>query len=34
VWVSFKVFGALTLTVLFALLQTGFIQKHQEKNDH
>lgn len=30
-WVNFKVFGALTLTVLFAVLQTRFIEKHQEK---
>ncbi len=29
VWVNFKVFGLIGLTVLFALLQTGFVHKHQ-----
>lgn len=31
-WVTFKVFGALGLTLLFALLQTSFIQKYMEKD--
>jgi len=29
-WVNFKVFGLLGLTVAFAMLQTGFIQKHHK----
>lgn len=32
-WVNFKVFGLLGLTLIFAILQTGFIQKYQEKSE-
>lgn len=28
-WVNFKVFGLLGATMVFAVIQTGFIQKHQ-----
>lgn len=31
-WVTFKVFGALGLTMVFAVLQTGLIQKYMEKD--
>ena len=31
-WVSFKVFGLLPLTLLFAVMQTGFLQKHAESS--
>ena len=27
-WVSFKVFGLLPLTLIFAVMQTGFLQRH------
>lgn len=29
-WVSFKVFGLLPLTLFFAVMQTGFLQKHAQ----
>jgi intracellular septation protein len=32
-WVSFKVFGILPLTVLFALLQTPLIRRHEPRED-
>jgi intracellular septation protein len=32
-WVSFKVFGALPLTLVFVMLQVPFIIKHQNKDD-
>ncbi len=31
-WVSFKVFGLLPLTLLFAVMQTGFLQKHAKSS--
>ena len=31
-WVTFKVFGALGLTMVFAVLQTALIQKYMEKD--
>ncbi|MHA1164374.1 MAG: septation protein A [Alphaproteobacteria bacterium] len=31
-WVSFKVFGLLPLTLLFAVMQTGFLQKHAQSS--
>ncbi len=31
-WVSFKVFGFLPLTLLFAVMQTGFLQKHAQSS--
>ena len=33
VWVSFKVFGLLPLTFLFAALQVGLLQKHMKGTD-
>lgn len=30
IWVNFKVFGLIGLTMVFAVLQTPFIQKHQQ----
>lgn len=32
-WVSFKVFGLLPLTLIFAVMQTGFLQKHAQSPD-
>lgn len=32
-WVTFKVFGMLGLTVVFAVLQTVFIRKHEVQGD-
>ncbi|MGI9383760.1 MAG: septation protein A [Methyloligellaceae bacterium] len=32
-WVSFKVFGLLPLTFLFAILQVGLLQKHAKQAD-
>lgn len=32
-WVNFKVFGLLGLTLAFAVMQAGFIQKHQANNE-
>lgn len=32
-WVSFKVFGLLPLTFLFAILQVGLLQKHAKQTD-
>ena len=32
-WVSFKVFGLLPLTLIFAVMQTGFLQKHAQSSD-
>ncbi len=33
VWVSFKVFGLLPLTIVFAALQAGLLQKHAKTRD-
>ena len=33
VWVSFKVFGLLPLTIAFAALQTGLLKKHAKSRD-
>jgi intracellular septation protein len=32
-WVSFKVFGLLPLTLIFAAMQTGLLQKHAQSSD-
>ena len=32
-WVSFKVFGLLPLTLIFAALQTGLLQRHAKPRD-
>jgi len=32
-WVSFKVFGLLPLTLIFAVMQTGFLQRHARSPD-
>jgi intracellular septation protein len=32
-WVSFKVFGLLPLTLIFAVMQTGFLQRHAQSPD-
>ena len=32
-WVSFKVFGLLPLTLIFAAMQTGLLQKHSQSSD-
>lgn len=32
-WVSFKVFGALPMTLIFVMLQVPFIMKHQHNED-
>ena len=31
-WASFKVFGILPITIIFAMLQVGLIQRHSLEN--
>lgn len=33
IWVDYKVFGQLGLTMIFAVAQTGFLQRHQQVNE-
>ena len=34
IWVSFKVFGAMPITIIFILLQMPFIMKNKSPDDH